>query len=245
MKQEYLTIKTPGAGEVDEKKSRFIAQARHAESAEEAAQLLAATRRENFNARHNCYAYIIGGVSGVGGDESMTDMDRATASMLSERFSDDGEPSGTAGKPIMEVLRGAATRKIKSDLAGNSSDKLVLTNSMIIVTRYFGGTLLGTGGLVRAYTAAAKAALERAVIVRMCLCDVLTITVEYSQLDRILYWLQSEKITHCEPVYTDKVSVEITVPQGESALRTAELTEMTTGRAIINKKLSRFTSISG
>ena len=210
MKQEYLTIKTPGAGEVDEKKSRFIAQACHAESAEEAAQFLAATRRENFNARHNCYAYIIGGVA------------------ANERFSDDGEPSGTAGKPILEVLRGAA-----------------ITNSMIIVTRYFGGTLLGTGGLVRAYTAAAKAALERAVIVRMCLCDVLTITVEYSQLDRILYWLQSEKITHCEPVYTDKVSVEITVPQGESALRTGELTEMTTGQAIINKKLSRFTSISG
>jgi uncharacterized YigZ family protein len=210
MKQEYLTIKTPGAGEVDEKKSRFIAQACHAESAEEAAAHLAATRKENFNARHNCYAYIIGGVA------------------ANERFSDDGEPSGTAGKPILEVLRGAA-----------------ITNSMIIVTRYFGGTLLGTGGLVRAYTAAAKAALERAVIVRMCLCDVLTITVEYSQLDRILYWLQSEKITHCEPVYTDKVSVEITVPQGESALRTGELTEMTTGQAIINKKLSRFTSISG
>ena len=210
MKQEYLTIKTPGAGEVDEKKSRFIAQACHAESAEEAAQFLAATRRENFNARHNCYAYIIGGVA------------------ANERFSDDGEPSGTAGKPILEVLRGAA-----------------ITNSMIIVTRYFGGTLLGTGGLVRAYTAAAKAALERAAIVRMCLCDVLTITVEYPQLDRVLYWLQSEKITHGEPVYTDKVSVEITVPQGESALRTAELTEMTTGRAVINKKSSQFTAISG
>lgn len=210
MKQEYLTIKTPGAGEVDEKKSRFIAQARHAESAEEAAQLLAATRRENFNARHNCYAYIIGGVA------------------ANERFSDDGEPSGTAGKPILEVLRGAA-----------------ITNSMIIVTRYFGGTLLGTGGLVRAYTAAAKAALERAAIVRMCLCDVLTINVEYPQLDRVLYWLQSEKITHGEPVYTDKVSVEITVPQGESALRTAELTEMTTGRAVINKLSSQFTAISG
>ena len=210
MKQEYLTIKTPGAGEVDEKKSRFIAQARHAESAEEAAQFLAATRRENFNARHNCYAYIIGGVA------------------ANERFSDDGEPSGTAGKPILEVLRGAA-----------------ITNSMIIVTRYFGGTLLGTGGLVRAYTAAAKAALERAAIVRMCLCDVLTINVEYPQLDRVLYWLQSEKITHGEPVYTDKVSVEITVPQGESALRTAELTEMTTGRAVINKLSSQFTAISG
>ena len=210
MKQEYLTIKTPGAGEVDEKKSRFIAQACHAESAEEAAQFRAATRRENFNARHNCYAYIIGGVA------------------ANERFSDDGEPSGTAGKPILEVLRGAA-----------------ITNSMIIVTRYFGGTLLGTGGLVRAYTAAAKAALERAAIVRMCLCDVLTITVEYPQLDRVLYWLQSEKITHGEPVYTDKVSVEITVPQGESALRTAELTEMTTGRAVINKKSSQFTAISG
>jgi hypothetical protein len=69
--------------------------------------------------------------------------------------------------------------------------------------------------------------------------------VEYSQLDRILYWLQSKKITHGEPVYTDKVSVEITVPQGESALRTAELTEMTTGRAVINKLSSQFTAISG
>ena len=112
----YSTVYTAGTGEIVEKKSRFIAQIFPVSSEEEAFSYLEAVKKEYWDARHHCWAYIIERNPG------------------SERMSDDGEPAGTAGKPILEVLRGKG-----------------LTDVFAVVTRYFGGTLLGTGGLVRAY----------------------------------------------------------------------------------------------
>ncbi len=118
-----------GTGEVIEKKSRFIASIFPIQTEEEALTYLSQVRKKYYDARHNCFAYVVG-------EKNET-----------ERCSDDGEPSGTAGRPMMDVLTGQG-----------------LHNVLVVVTRYFGGTLLGTGGLVRAYSAAVKAGLENCVI---------------------------------------------------------------------------------
>ena len=123
----YKIIYRQGNGVYEEKKSKFIAQIAPAESEEAALSFIESVKKKYYDARHNCTAFVIGNNSQL------------------TRCSDDGEPGGTAGKPILEVLLGAK-----------------VTNAAAVVTRYFGGTLLGTGGLVRAYTQAAQAALQDA-----------------------------------------------------------------------------------
>ena len=122
---EYRTVYQEGSAEIVEKKSRFIARVFPIKTEEEAAELLEKIKKQYWDARHHCWAYIIG------------------EKQVQERFSDDGEPAGTAGKPILEVIRGQK-----------------LHNVMIIVIRYFGGTLLGTGGLVKAYGDSTKEVLK-------------------------------------------------------------------------------------
>lgn len=172
MASEYLTLARPGQGEYEEKKSRFLGKAVHIESEEEAAAFIAGIRKQYYDARHNCYAWVLGE-----GSER-------------KKSSDDGEPSGTAGQPILRVIEGSGC-----------------TNVLVIVTRYFGGTLLGTGGLVRAYTQAARAALEDAQKARMCLCRKLAVTVEYGALDRLLYALRRDGIEPQETEYGAKVTL--------------------------------------
>ena len=128
---QYSTVCGCGTGEITEKKSRFIADVFPVASEEEAASHIEKIRKQYWDARHHCWAYVIGRNPGT------------------ERMSDDGEPAGTAGKPILEVIKGRR-----------------LTDVLVVVTRYFGGTLLGTGGLVRAYTSAAAEGLSRAGIMR-------------------------------------------------------------------------------
>ena len=124
MMEQLRTVYQGGVGEIVEKKSRFIATVRLVESEEEALEVLEAARKKYWDATHNCFAYVIG-------------ERRETV-----RCSDDGEPSGTAGRPMLDVLLGEE-----------------ITNVIVIVTRYFGGTLLGTGGLVRAYSKAVQEGL--------------------------------------------------------------------------------------
>ena len=126
----YDTVYTGGSDEIVEKKSRFIAQVFPVKTEEEVMQLLEAARKKYWDARHNCYAFVLGADGEI------------------SRCSDDGEPSGTAGRPILEVLT-----------------KRGLKDVLVIVTRYFGGTLLGTGGLVRAYSQAAQAGLAASCII--------------------------------------------------------------------------------
>ena len=161
-------------------------------------QIIEQIRKKYWDARHNCYAYVIG--------------ERGEL----ERFSDDGEPGGTAGKPILEVIKGEELR-----------------NTLIVVTRYFGGTLLGTGGLVRAYSAAAKAGIASSVIITRIPGIKLHITTEYTGLGKIQYILGQRGITTLDSVYTDKVELEVLTAEAEAEAVKAELTEGTNGQAII------------
>ena len=145
----YRTIYKEGAGEIVEKKSRFIAEAYPVAGEEEAFAHLEEVKKRYWDARHHCWAYVTGRNPGQ------------------ERMSDDGEPAGTAGKPILEVIRGRE-----------------LTDIFIVVTRYFGGTLLGTGGLVRAYTSAAAEALAHTEIITRIHGLKLKVTTDYTGLGK-------------------------------------------------------------
>lgn len=211
MAAEYRTVYTGGEGEIVEKKSRFIATAAPVRSEEEALQVIEQIRKKYWDARHNCFAYVIG--------------ERGEL----ERFSDDGEPGGTAGKPILEVIKGEELR-----------------NTLIIVTRYFGGTLLGTGGLVRAYSAAAKAGIASSVIITRIPGIKLHITTEYTGLGKIQYILGQRGITTLDSVYTDKVELEVLTAEAEAEAVKAELTEGTNGQAIIETgAVCHFAKING
>lgn len=155
MKESFLTLKGPGQDELTVKKSRFIGQAWPCGTEDDALAHLRQAREETRDARHHCYAYIIGGNEGI------------------LRYSDDGEPGGTAGMPMLSFLR---------------SRKLV--NCCAVVTRYFGGTLLGTGGLVRAYTEACHIAVNAAGIVCMENTSVDYCEVPYSCWEQVKYSLE-------------------------------------------------------
>lgn len=193
---DYKIVCNAGSGEYEEKKSRFIANVVPAASVEEAAAFIESMRKKYYDARHNCSAYIIGRNREV------------------TRCSDDGEPSGTAGKPILEVLLGAE-----------------VTNVAVVVTRYFGGTLLGTGGLVRAYTQAAQAGLADAGIATMCYGKKLTIRTEYTDAGKLQYLLGSRQIEIQASRYTDTVEFDIQIPADRCGEVEKALTEATAGRA--------------
>lgn len=207
-KEPYKIVEWGGSGEIEEKKSRFIANVRPVETEEEALSFIESMKKKYWDARHNCYAYVMG----------------ERAQMM--RFSDDGEPSGTAGKPILEVLLGAEVR-----------------NAVIVVTRYFGGTLLGTGGLVRAYTQAAQAGMAASVIRTMRYGVQLYITTDYNSIGRIQYLAGMRKIVIEEPEYTDVVALKVKVPYEEEAAIRKEITEATAGKARIEKIDSAYYAI--
>lgn len=200
MLTEYRTVIQGGTGEIVEKKSRFIANVMAVTSEEDAAEQIEKLKKQYWDARHNCWAYIIGNDQPI------------------ERFSDDGEPGGTAGKPILEVIRGADLR-----------------NVLIVVTRYFGGTLLGTGGLVRAYTGAAKEGLLNSEIITRTFGYRLEIRTDYTGLGKIQYILGQKGITIVGTDYTDAVRLEIFVKQEEEERLIAELVEGTNGQAEIER----------
>ncbi len=196
---EHKTILKQGCGEVEEKRSRFIAVAVHTETEEEALAFIESIRKKHYDARHNCWAYIIGEKGEL------------------ERASDDGEPQKTAGQPILSVLRGAE-----------------LKNVCCVVTRYFGGTLLGTGGLVRAYTDSARLAVENAEIITNKVGRLLTVATDYVGLGKIQYILAQEDLTPSDISYTDNVEITVCVP--EALLRSVQnkITEATAAKATMN-----------
>jgi uncharacterized YigZ family protein len=147
-----------GSGEITEKKSRFIAHVFPICSEEEALEHIEEIRKQYWDARHNCHAFVLGDHQEI------------------SRCSDDGEPSGTAGRPILEVILGAGLHDV-----------------LIVVTRYFGGTLLGTGGLVRAYSAAAKAGLEASVILTKQLGKKATVYTDYNGIGKLVFVPESQR----------------------------------------------------
>lgn len=170
--EKYLTVSGSAGAEYEEKKSRFIASLCHAESEEQAMSFINSIRSEYWDARHNCFAYTV-----AGGKYS--------------RFSDDGEPHGTAGKPILDVI------------TGNKINDVV-----IVVTRYFGGILLGTGGLVRAYSTAAKLAVENAVKAEMVPCTVYETECSYTDHIRLVKVIENCDGLIKDTVFTDRVKIK-------------------------------------
>ena len=196
MMERYKILFDGGEGELTEKKSRFIATTRPVESEEEAVAFIDEMKKKYWDARHNCFAYVIG--------------ERGQL----QRCSDDGEPSGTAGRPMLDVLLGAEVHNI-----------------CVVVTRYFGGTLLGTGGLVRAYSGAVQEGLSNSTIVEKCLGRQLDIITDYTGIGKIQYILAQNQIITLDTQYTDKVQVSAMVPQEKLDSIVAEITEGTSGRA--------------
>ena len=197
MAENYKIIYKEGTGELVEKKSRFIAQIRPVKSEEEALAFVEETRKKYWDARHNCYAYIIKG-------------EGATPTA---RCSDDGEPSQTAGKPMLDVLLGEEIRNI-----------------VVVVTRYFGGTLLGTGGLVRAYSSSAQAGIRASVIITRIRGLKLNIKTDYNGLGKVQYILGQRGIKLIDRIYTENVELSVLLPLGEVKTVEAEITEGTNGR---------------
>ena len=192
----YKTLREENSAEFIINKSRFIGYGCPCETEEEALAFLARIRQKHKDATHNCYAYIIGLNSGI------------------MRYSDDGEPGGTAGMPIIEVMKARG-----------------VVNCAVVVTRYFGGILLGTGGLVRAYTAAASGALQSAELVSMRLVVDCKVRVSYAQFEQAQRIIAAAETRLDEPIFDDAVTLCWRMPAGrEEALRTA-LNELTRGGA--------------
>jgi uncharacterized YigZ family protein len=195
----YKTVSTTGRGEYTEKKSRFLAEAVHVETAGEAEAYLESVRKAHYDARHHCFAYIAGEPGTT--DEIM-------------RSGDDGEPSGTAGKPMLEILTGEG-----------------LHRTLLVVTRYFGGVLLGTGGLVRAYTKASKEALANAEVLELVRGTEAKITCSYPAYDRLLYHLSNEGVTPFDTFFHERVSFAILFPEDEEETLFTLITRLTEGQA--------------
>lgn len=201
MVENYKCVYLGGEGEITEKKSRFIATVEAVENEEEAIAFIEKMKKKYWDARHNCSAYVIGSKGEL------------------ERCSDDGEPGGTAGKPMLEVLRGTRIR-----------------NVAVVVTRYFGGTLLGTGGLVRAYTQATQEGISNSIIIEKQLAVKLMITTDYNGIGKVQYLLAQHNIKILESDYAENVKVTALVPVSQYGLVEAEITEKTNGRAEMQRQ---------
>lgn len=180
-------------------KSKFIAYLSHVETEEEASEFINSIRKKHSDATHNCYAYLL----------------RQTNT---GRYSDDGEPSGTAGMPIYDVLKGEE-----------------LQDTAVVVTRYFGGTLLGTGGLVRAYGTSTKGAVEAATIVTMDETEVYRIVIDYKFLDQLNSFIEKDpdiKTIHTD--YGEKITMDIQIKNGKTECVTTRLQDLTGNNFVID-----------
>ncbi len=209
MAEQYKTVYEGGTGEIVEKKSRFIATVCPVQTEEEALAFIEAMRKKYWDARHNCSAYILGERQEV------------------MRCSDDGEPSQTAGKPMLDVLAGAG-----------------LTDTAVVVTRYFGGTLLGTGGLVRAYSAAVQEGLKNSRVITKCWGTMLEISTDYNGVGKLQYLFGQRQIPLMDSEYTDKVRLTVLVPVSETPEIIKAVTETTSGQAVIKEKRNLYYALA-
>lgn len=193
--EQYRMLSKGAQAELVEKKSRFIATIRPVSSEEEAVAFIEEMKKKYYDARHNCSAFVIGSKGEL------------------TRSSDDGEPSGTAGSPMLEVLTGSGIRNIAA-----------------VVTRYFGGVLLGTGGLVRAYSGAVKMALEQCETITRRYGVQMLIKTDYNGVGKIQYLLGSKDVVIQDSVYAADVQMTVLVPIEEYDRLCKELVEATNGR---------------
>ncbi|MGE5328376.1 MAG: YigZ family protein [Deltaproteobacteria bacterium] len=177
MRERYKTVKSEGTAEIIEKKSKFIAHVRRIASEEEAMEFYETIKKKYWDARHNVYAYYIGGDSGI------------------QKFSDEGEPSGTAGMPILQTIKNQGVEDV-----------------IVVVTRYFGGILLGTGGLVRAYSKSAGEGIKAAGIVEKIWSAKVHMRIDYNLLTRIQAISSNEGCCIIDTIYADLIDIYIAVP---------------------------------
>lgn len=201
MIKKYRTIYGNGESETFDRRSRFIGYTSYAGSEDEAMDFVNQIRKLNSDATHNVYAY------------------RIQENVVLERQSDDGEPSGTSGMPILNVLRGED-----------------LVNSVIVVTRYFGGTLLGTGGLVRAYGQSARTAIDNTILIDKRLYYLASISIEYTLSGKVEYEILENKNHIKDTIYTEDVEYHVYVEVDEKEEFTNFINNITSGNAVINYK---------
>ncbi|WPZ18108.1 YigZ family protein [Geobacillus subterraneus] len=198
MLQKYYTVKGYGEREIVIEKSRFICYINRAETEEEAVAFIQQIKKKHWDATHNCSAYLIGEHDQI------------------QKANDDGEPSGTAGVPMLEVLK-----------------KKGLKDTVAVVTRYFGGIKLGAGGLVRAYGRAVSEGLNAAGIVERRLMRVMHVTIDYTWLGKVENELRSSVYTIKTIHYADRVTFAVLVPEDSQLPFSEWMTELTNGRADI------------
>ncbi len=204
MVQQYRTVEHSGQADIEEKKSRFIADVKPAQSAQQALAFIDEIKDKYPDATHHVYAYIIG-------------------NSRIQRYNDDGEPSGTAGIPVLEVIK-----------------KEQVQDLVVVVTRYFGGTLLGTGGLVRAYAKSAKQGLDAAHIVTMVLSDVVKLEVSYPLWGKVENEIISMGYQVDTVQYHELVRATILIETKKAALFIKKMVSITNNRVTINKEGSRY-----
>lgn len=198
MRKEYSTVLSVSNAEIEEKRSRFIASVSPASTEQEALDFIQSLKTKYWDASHNVYAYYIGGDN------------------IIQRFSDDGEPSGTAGMPALEVIK-----------------RMELQDLVVVVTRYFGGTLLGAAGLIRAYSKSAARGIEASDIVKRKLCKELTVTVEYTLFGKLQSQIISSGFTIKDTVYSQDVEIIVFVPVDEVDIFIEMVIDASFGAALI------------
>lgn len=202
--QEYKTVEKEASDFFIEKKSKFIGYAKPVKTQEEAVEFISKIKSKHWDATHNVYAYVL-------------------RENNIQRYSDDGEPSGTAGVPVLDVML-----------------KESLVDVCVVATRYFGGTLLGAGGLVRAYSHTSKIALEAAGIITMAQCSVMSAEVDYSFYDRLNILLSDSSAVILNTSFSDKVCVEFTVKENIVDLLNVKLIDVSNGKYALKFLRSEF-----
>jgi len=202
MDDVYLTIDKPSLAETKVKGSRFIGRTLAVASAAEALEELNAVRKLEHAATHNCFAYRVG----------------LPAERAEFKYSDDGEPSGTAGKPILDVITGSG-----------------VTNTLLVVTRYFGGTRLGTGGLARAYSDAARQAIEASGIKENFITTAFRVTIDFAVYDSLMKTVSRLGAVERKSEFSDRVSIELEIRNSLAERLISDLTELSKGKAAIEK----------
>ena len=202
--KEYKTVEIENCDEFVEKKSRFIGYVKPVKAQQEAVDFINSIKSKHWDATHNVYAYVL-------------------RENNIQRYSDDGEPSGTAGVPVLDVML-----------------KESLVDVCVVATRYFGGTLLGAGGLVRAYSHTSKIALEAAEIITMAQCSVMSAEVDYSFYDRLNILLSDFSAVILNTSFSDKVCVEFSVKENIVDLLNAKLIDVSNGKYISKFLRSEF-----
>ncbi len=209
MSKSNKVIYKGGSGEIIEKKSRFIANVYPVRTQDEAEEIIGQLKKKYWDARHNCYAYIIG------------------EDMQMKRCSDDGEPQGTAGRPMLDILTGEN-----------------ISNVLVVVTRYFGGVLLGTGGLIRAYQAAVREGLYASDIIEKKHAYKYKLTLDYTYMGKIQYIAQSFGVITLDTVYGDKVVCIMLVETDHDKAFCDSIMEATSAQADLNRECSVWYGIS-